>query len=90
MNTNLVETYLKIFDKKFPILPTLKGKQLADYKNFLNKVKQIFGLHEWGIFPEQSKLFEKLTLLWATWGAIHLQGIGQSENNESEDEYLKK
>ena len=75
----LTESYLAVFDKKYPILPTLKGKQLADFKNFLNKCQQEFGLKNYGVHPTQSKLFEKLTLLWATWGAEHLQGIGKSE-----------
>ena len=73
------ESYLAVFDKKYPILPTLKGKQLADFKNFLNKCQQEFGLKNHGIHPTQAKLFEKLTLLWATWGAEHLQDIGKSE-----------
>ena len=77
----LVESYLAKFDKKFPILPTLKGKQLADYKNFLNKCQQIFGLKYWGIRPIQAKLFEKLSLLWAAWGAEHLQGLGQTDGD---------
>lgn len=77
----LAETYLTVFDKKFPILPTLKGKQLADYKNFLNKCQQIFGLKYWGIRPLQAKLFEKLSLLWAAWGAEHLQGLGQTDGD---------
>lgn len=77
----LAESYLAKFDEKFPILPTLKGKQLADYKNFLNKCQQIFRLKYWGIRPIQAKLFEKLSLLWAAWGAEHLQGLGQTDGN---------
>lgn len=68
----LGETYLAVFDKKYPNLPTLKGKELHDFKNFLNTCRQVFGLTEYGIHPTQSKLFEKLALLWATWGAKHL------------------
>jgi hypothetical protein len=83
-NKELAETYLAVFDKKFPVLPTLKGKQLADYKNFLNKCQQIFGLKEWGIHPIQSKLFEKLSLLWAAWGAEHLQGVGRQDEKEQD------
>ena len=77
----LAETYLTVFDKKFPILPTLKGKQLADYKNFLNKCQQILGLKYWGLRPLQAKLFEKLSLLWAAWGAEHLKGLGQTDGD---------
>ena len=84
-NKELAETYITVFDKKFPVLPTLKGKQLADYKNFLNKCQQIFGLKEWGIRPTQAKLFEKLSLLWAVWGAEHLQGVGRQDEKEQEE-----
>lgn len=77
----LAESYLAKFDKKFPILPTLKSEQLADYKNFLNRCQQIFGLKYWCIRPIQAKLFEKLSLLWAAWGAEHLQGLGQTYGN---------
>lgn len=86
----LSETYLAIFDKKYPILPTLKGKQKADFKNFLNKCQQEFGLKEFGIHPTQSKLFEKLTLLWATWGAEHLGGLGESNEYEFDKEPISK
>lgn len=83
-NKELAETYLDVFDKKFPILPTLKGKELADYKNFLNKCQQIFELKHWGIYPTQAKLFEKLSLLWATWGAEYLHELGKY-NKEEQD-----
>lgn len=84
----LAECYLSKFDEKFPILPTLKGKQLADYKNFLNTCQQVFGLKEWGIHPTQAKLFAKLTLLWASWGAEHLQGIGAIDGDNEMDEEI--
>ena len=89
-NKQLAETYLAVFDKKFPTLPTLKGKQLADYKDFLNKCQQIFGLKEWGIRPMQAKLFEKLSLLWAAWGAEHLQGIGVNVDGEQDEESVSE
>ena len=78
VDESLAKVYLQVFDKKFPILLTLKGKQLDKFKNFLNRCQQIFDLQEWGIHPIQAKLFEKLTLLWAAWGAEHLQGIGNA------------
>jgi hypothetical protein len=81
----LAETYLAVFDEKFPILPTLKGNQLADYKNFLNKCQQILGLKYWSLRPLQGKLFEKLSLLWADWGAEHLKGLGQT-NGDTDNE----
>ena len=84
----LAECYLSKFDKKFPILPTLKGNLLADYKNFLNTCQQVFGLKEWGIHPTQAKLFAKLTLLWASWGAEHLQGIGAINGDNEMDEEI--
>lgn len=82
----LGEAYLAVFDKKHPILPTLKGKQLADFKNFLNKCQQEFGLKYFGARPTQAKLFEKMTLLWALWGAEHLQGIGNYNKEEMDKE----
>ena len=82
LEKELAETYLAVFDKKYPILPTPKGKQKADFKNFLNKCQQEFGLKEFGIHPTQTKLFEKLTLLWATWGAEHFEGLGKSNQDE--------
>ena len=85
---DLAECYLSKFDKKFPILPTLKGKRLADYKNFLNTCQQVFGLKEWGIHPTQAKLFAKLTLLWASWGAEHLQWIGAIDGDNEMDEEI--
>ena len=77
-----VKCHIDIFDKKFPIMPTLKGKHLHDYKNFLNTCQQIFGLKRWGMHPTQAKLFEKLSLLWATWGAQHLKGLFEMSPEE--------
>ena len=92
VNEELAETYMQIFEKKFPIFPTLKGKQLDKFKNFLNKCQQIFGLQEFGIYPIQAKLFEKLALLWAVWGAENLQGIGKikGESDVAKEVDLKK
>ena len=77
-----VKCHIDIFDKKFPIMPTLKGQYLHDYKNFLNTCQQIFGLKRWGMHPTQAILFEKLTLLWATWGAQHLKGLFEMSPEE--------
>ena len=92
VNEEPAETYMQVFEKKFPILPTLKGKQLSKFKNFLNKCQQTFGLQEFGIYPIQAKLFEKLTLLWAAWGAENLQGIGkiEGESDVAKEVDLKK
>ena len=79
-----VKCYVDIFDKKFPIMPTLKGQYLHDYKNFLNTCQQIFGLKYWGIHPTQAILFEKLSLLWATWGAQHLKGLFEMSPEEKQ------
>ena len=70
-----INSLLNRFDKKFPILPTLTGRLLHDFKSFLNKCQQIFGLKFWGNHKVQAGLFEKLTLLWATWGAYHLHEL---------------
>jgi hypothetical protein len=70
----LAETYLAFFDKNHPGLPTLKGLYANDFKNFLNKCQQEFGLKYFGEHPTQAKLFEKMALLWAFWGADHLIG----------------
>lgn len=77
-----VKCYIDIFDKKFPIMPKLKGQYLHDYKNFLNTCQQIFGLKYWGIHPKQAILFERLSLLWATWGAQHLKGLFEMSSEE--------
>lgn len=77
-----VKCHIDIFDKKFPIMPTLEGQYLHDYKNFLNTCQQIFGLKWWGMHPTQAILFEKLTLLWATWGAYHLKGLFEMSPEE--------
>lgn len=92
VSEELAETYMQVFEKKFPILPTLKGKQLDKFKNFLNRCQQIFGLQEFGIYPIQAKLFEKLALLWAVWGAENLQGIGkiEGESDVTKEVDLKK
>lgn len=86
--------YLKcniaIFDKKFPVMPTLKGQYLHDYKNFLNTCQQIFGLKYWGINPTQAILFEKLSLLWATWGAQHLKGLFEMSSEERQKMDIEK
>ena len=70
-----VECNIDIFNKKFPNLPELKGQYLHDYKNFLNTCKQIFKFHYWNNHPTQEILFEKLSLLWVTWGAQHIKNI---------------
>lgn len=85
-----VKCYIDIFDKKFPIMPTLKGQYLHDYKNFLNTCQQIFGLKRWGIHPTQAILFEKLSLLWATWGAQHLKGLFEISSEERQKMDIKE
>lgn len=84
-----VKCHIDIFDKKFPIMPTLKGQYLHDYKNFLNTCQQIFGLKRWGMHPTQAILFEKLTLLWATWGAQHLKGLFEMSPEERQKMDIK-
>jgi len=69
----LAEIYINTFDKKFGNkLPNLKGKQLADFKNFINRCEQTFHMNYFAIHATQGKLFEKLALLWAIWGKEHL------------------
>ena len=69
----LAEIYVNTFDKKFgDKLPNLKGKQLADFKNFINTCEQAFHMKYFDIHATQGKLFEKLALLWAVWGKEHL------------------
>lgn len=70
----LAEIYLSIFDKKFGNkLPNLKGKELADFKNFINTCEQTFSMKYFDYHATQGKLFEKLALLWAVWGKEHLK-----------------
>ena len=69
----LAEIYIDIFAKKFgDKLPQLKGKQLAEFKNFINTCEQTFGMKYFDYHATQGKLFEKLALLWAVWGKEHL------------------
>jgi len=70
-----IECNIDIFNRKFPNLPKLNGQYLHDYKNFLNTCKQIFKFHYWNNHPTQEILFEKLSLLWSTWGAQHLKNL---------------
>jgi len=69
----LAGIYVNTFDKKFgDKLPNLKGKQLADFKNFINTCEQAFHMKYFDCHATQGKLFEKLALLWAVWGKEHL------------------
>lgn len=69
------QSLIDLFERKFPDLPTLKGENSHKFKTFLNTCQQIFGLKYWGAYPKQAVLFEKMALLWATWGVKNLDGF---------------
>ena len=50
----------------------------------------MFSLKSWGAFPKQGILFEKFALLWATWGASHLNGIGKTIKGEQDQINFEK
>lgn len=68
----VVDSYTNIFNRKFRNLPDIKGEELHNFKNFLNKCQQIFGLKH-GVFERQGELFENLARLFALWGANNLK-----------------
>lgn len=68
----VVDSYTNIFNRKYKNLPTIKGMELHNFKNFLNTVQQTFGLKH-GIFEKQEELFENLARLFALWGANNLK-----------------
>ena len=83
----LAEIYINILDKKFGNkLPRLKGKQLAEFKNFINTCEQTFHMKYFDYHATQGKLFEKLALLWAVWGKEHLHTEIKEINLEKEYE----
>lgn len=68
----VVDSYTNVFNRKYKNLPTIKGMELHNFKNFLNTVQQTFGLKH-GIFEKQEELFENLARLFAIWGANNLK-----------------
>lgn len=68
----VVDSYTNVFNRKFRNLPDIKGMELHNFKNFLNKCQQTFGL-KYGVFEKQEELFEKLARLFALWGANNLK-----------------
>ena len=82
----LAEAYISIFDKKFGNkLPKLKGKRLADFKNFINTCEQTFHIKYFDYHATQGRLFEKLALLWAVWGQEHLTLEGKEVETKDTD-----
>ena len=90
LERELAECYLQVFDKKFT-LPKIKGKQLHDFKNFINTCEQTFRIKYFDYHATQGKLFEKLALLWAVWGKEHLSTEVKDVDLEKEIEtHLKE
>lgn len=85
----LAEAYINVFDKKYK-LPKLKGKQLHDFKNFINTCEQTFSMKYFDYHATQGKLFEKLALLWAVWGKEHLSTeVKEGDLKKEFDNYTK-
>lgn len=68
----VADSYMNVFHRKFRNLPELKGAELHNFKNFLNKCQQTFGLKYSAAFEKQEELFENLAYLFALWGAKNL------------------
>ena len=67
--------------EKRRMLPTLKCKNLHDFKNEFNAIKQILHLH---VYPgSQEKIAYYFALHWATWGATHLKDLFAVADSDS-------
>lgn len=59
--------------KEGPI-PTLKGKQKAEFEKEFNRFKQIAGMVNW---PAYEEIYKKIILWFMTWGADNLQNLNK-------------
>ena len=67
--------------EKRRMLPTLKGKNLHDFKNEFNTIKQILHLH---VYPGSQEIIAyHFALHWATWGATHLKDLFAVADSDS-------
>ena len=78
----VVDSYTNVFNRKFRNLPDIKGAELHNFKNFLNKCQQTFGL-KFAAFKKQEELFCNLAKLWAIWGAENLDSISKEDSEAS-------
>lgn len=60
--------------KEGPI-PTLKGKQKAEFEKEFNRFKQIAGMVNW---PSYEEIYKKIILWFMAWGAYNLPNLGKS------------
>lgn len=68
------------------ILPSFKGKLLHSFKNELHTMKQVIGLINHPEIPE--KLFDKLALVFATWGGYHFRPKEDEPENSLQQDHL--
>lgn len=59
--------------KEGPI-PTLKGKQKADFEKEFNRFKQIAGMINW---PAYTEIYKKIILWFMAWGSDNLPNLGK-------------
>ena len=59
--------------KEGPI-PTLKGKQKADFEKEFNRFKQIAGMINW---PAREEIYKKIILWFMAWSADNLPNLGK-------------
>lgn len=69
----LVDIVTERMLKEGPI-PTLKGKQKADFEKEFNRFKQIAGMINW---PAREEIYKKIILWFMAWSADNLPNLGK-------------
>jgi hypothetical protein len=67
--------------KEGPI-PTLKGKQKAEFEKEFNRFKQITGMIN---FPAHMEIYKKIILWFMAWGADNLQNLNKATDSDELD-----
>lgn len=67
--------------KEGPI-PTLKGKQKAEFEKEFNRFKQIAGMVNW---PAYEEIYKKIILWFMAWGADNLPNLGKPVDPDKMD-----
>ena len=69
----LVDIFTERMLKGGPI-PTLKGKQKADFEKEFNRFKQIAGMINW---PAREEIYKKIILWFMAWSVDNLPNLGK-------------